>query len=204
MNEAQIKRALTPVGYDKGLLIAAKEIGLKLAPNLIYPWDHVESRIPEIKIHLLQGIIDIFQKTREAAGVPLPVTSGYRSLRDQEVIRRRGQSTKSYAASLSPHCCGAALDIDIIPSKHKILGDTQRTQAETLIYYAKLAAQDLGIERWLRYGVRQYNYGFVHIDIVPILFEPEFREILDMLPIIYYPFGRSNPKPTAWAGGVTW
>lgn len=203
MDEAKITRALTPVEYGRMALWGGKETGVKLAPNLIYPWDRVESRLTG-EIHLLQGIIDLFQKIRKAAGVPLPVTSGYRSLRDQEVIRRRGRSGKSYAASLSPHCCGAALDIDIIPSKHQLLGNTQRIQAETLIYFLKLAAQDLGLERWLRYGVRQYGYGFVHIDIVPILFEPEFRDILDKLPTIFFPFSRSNPRPTAWAGGVTW
>lgn len=189
--QSQAERALTPIILAN--LDNSEE--KKIAPYLVWPYDRVAS--PDTNdAYLLQGIIDIFSQAREKLGCPLIINSGYRTIAYQAQLRKRGLK----AASISPHEHGTALDISL----RYIRADTWCKRAHILINCLTSAARNLGLHSYLRYGFRAYDCGFVHVDIVPLLFVGEWKKLQDTLPDEFYPYGRENPRPRDWKGGVTW
>lgn len=128
------------------------------------------------RIIILDPLIALFERAREVLGRPITINSGYRTPEYQKHLKNLGLRV----AEDSPHCHGAALDL-AIPK-----GQMAMDLADAL----KKAAQDLGLPA-PRLGIRLYDFTFVHVDLVFLLFEPYAR-------------GRENPHPTAWRPGVEW
>lgn len=195
MTLEQAERALTPVFYSK---IKEGE-RIDISEHLHYPGDNLAS--PDTRdLVLLQGTVDLFEETRKLAGVPIPVNAGYRSHAWQERLKAQGYK----ASTISPHEHGAALDLSV----KYIDGLTKCKRAQTLIKYLCDAARNLGLREFLRYGSQAYGWNFVHVDIVPLLFAPQWKEVQDAqlsgLANFFYPYGRTNPNPNDWRSGVTW
>lgn len=170
---------------------------VELSPFLRHPYDRVASSDNQ-SIFLVQGIVDLFTETRRLLETPLPVTSGYRTQKYQEELKRRGLK----AANKSPHCLGSAFDIDIREhtEAHKKLGNTRQEQAEAVVGAIFEAAIDLDLRRYVRVGYVWYDYTIVHVDLAPLFFTDHAKS----LPNEFFPYGRENPNPQNWRGGVTW
>lgn len=194
MTQQQAEHAFSPI-----ILNAERGEEVKVAPYIIYPYDHVDS--PDTgEIVLLQGIVDIFTQARGKLRVPIAINAGYRTSEHQAELRRRGYK----AAKISPHEHGAAFDLSIA----RIGGSALCKRCLTLINALKDAARTLGLSDYLRYGYRNYDCTFVHVDIVPMLFDPNWQNVIvkklgDNLSK-FFPYGRGNPNPRDWRGGVTW
>lgn len=172
---------------------------IDVAPHIAYPFDRVDS--PDTgEIYLLQGIVDIFTQAREKIGVPILINAGYRTANHQAELRREGLK----ASRISPHEHGTAFDLII----QYVLGSSFEKRCYTLIKYLSDAARVLGLREYLRYGCREYGFSFVHVDIVPILFDPNWKALaldkLDEYLDKFYPYGTANPNPDDWKPGVTW
>ena len=123
---------------------------------------------------IFETTIDLFEKARDLLGKPIKINSFYRCKKHQEKLLK----TNKNAAKMSPHLTGTALD----------LGLPNGVDALTLMGYFIQAADDLGLPR-PRFGYKQYNYQFLHTDLVFMRFAP-FTNV---------------PYPCkAWVPGVTW
>lgn len=196
MTPSQAERALTPIvlrgededGYTVSLCLSS-------SPYICYPYDNIAS--PDSKeIYLLQGLVDIFSQAREKLGVPIRINSGFRTKTYQKELRKR---TKN-AVKISPHQHGAAFDLDI----RYIKGIDHASRCYKLKTALQEAAYNLGLNEYFRYGCKVYNFDFVHFDIVPILFDARYKDLLSRLPLEFYPYGDANPNPVDWQGGVNW
>jgi hypothetical protein len=149
---------------------------------------------------LLQGIVDIFTQAREKLGVPIPINAGYRTAAHQAKLRQEGLK----ASRISPHEHGAAFDLGI----NHIQAPTLEKRCYILINHLCDAARVLGLRQYLRYGCREYGYTFIHVGIVVMLFDPNWKalalEKLDAHLDKFYPYGTTNPCPENWKEGVTW
>jgi len=219
--KAQIEQALRTIEYS------AEELGLqektKVGRYIVYPYDNMESRIGG-NVALLGGIIDVFDETRERMGVPISITSGYRSPTTQRAMKRSNPP----AVSRSPHSTGAAFDLGCYHLS-ATYGETWQERQEALKRHLEESADLLGLRPWLRVGYRSYRKPpvktIVHVDIVPIhhpdsqrsnenpdhlsgMDEETWRyylQLLKELPDVFFPWGRErNPSPTNWRGGVSW
>lgn len=128
------------------------------------------------RVIIFDPLIALFEHARELLGSPLTINSGYRTRAYQNHLRSMGLRV----ATDSPHCLGAALDLAIPRGR----------MAMDLIDIFKQSARDLDLPA-PRFGTRLYDYTFVHVDLVFMLFEPFTRE-------------RVNPHPQAWRPGVEW
>lgn len=196
MTGGQAERALTPI-----VLKAEDEDGhtvdlcLSSTQYICYPYDWIAS--PDSReIYLLQGLVDIFTQAREKLGVPIQINSGFRTKAWQKELIRRGYK----ASKISPHQHGAAFDLSIA----NIKGLDHAARCYKLVTALKEAAYNLGLVDYFRYGCKAYNYDFVHFDIVPILFDARWKDLLARLPLEFYPYGVENPRPVDWQGGVNW
>lgn len=129
------------------------------------------------EVVLFKPVIDCFEKAREILGRPIRINSGYRSEEYQKHLKAVGYQ----AATDSPHCKGAALDL-AIPSGTTYL---------VLLTVLRQAAKSLGLPK-PRFGYKQYGYSFVHFDLVFMLYPP------------YVNTNVKNPHPNAWREGVEW
>lgn len=194
MTKTQAERALTPIE----LQIEYEDISLCLSstPYVCYPYDWIAS--PDSgEIYLLQGLVDIFSQAREKLGVPIQINSGFRTKAYQRELKRRGYK----AAKISPHMHGAAFDLNI----QHIKGIDHASRCYKLKTALEEAAYNLGLKEYFRYGCKAYNYDFLHFDIVPILFDARWKDLLARLPDKFFPYGTVNPCPGNWyQGGVNW
>lgn len=117
----------------------------------------------------------LFEEARRLLGKPIGINSGYRSPEYQKHLKEIGYK----AATNSPHCRGAALDLAI----------PHGTTYLVLVSLLRQAAKNLKLPK-PRLGYKEYGYAFVHMDLVFMLFEPYFPE--------------KNPCPGAWREGVEW
>ncbi len=144
-----------------------------------YLTDHVARHEVEDKwtkeVVMFGPTLALFEETRRLMGKPIGINSGYRSPEYQKHLKEIGYK----AATNSPHCRGAALDL-AIPAGTTYLA---------LINMIRQAAKNLGLPK-PRLGYKEYGYTFVHADLVFILFEPFLPE--------------KNPCPGAWREGVEW
>jgi len=120
-------------------------------------------------------IVHLFEVVRKKFGVPIMITSGYRTREYQAHLGEIGYP----AAEISPHCQGAAFDM-LFP-----IGIDKNEFANMW----KWQSLDLGYKH-CRIGRKKYNDTFLHVDIVYLLFEP-FTTI-------------PNPVPDRWKPGVMW
>lgn len=146
------------------------------------------------EVYLLQGIIDLFELGREKAGVPIEIGAGYRTFNHQKELRRRGLR----ASKISPHEHGTAFDLSI----RNIVGTSLCMKCTALIHFFSEAANELGLREYVRFGFKEYECGFVHVDIVPLLFDDEWKELaisnLDQYLDKFYPYSTINPCPLNW------
>jgi hypothetical protein len=200
--------ALTPVIFDD---VRGKTI--TLSEHFGYPQDRklaCEAPVFDAlgrlidrpqKIMLLQGIIAIVERARVISGQPIVVNSGYRTLDKQAELIKDGYK----ASEKSPHPCGAAMDVQF-QSSHFWGGRYRATSR--LAWFLEEAADDLDLKKWLRIGwetyIREKNQFFCHVDFLPMLFDKQFEKITAALPESFYPYGRKNPRPEDWKGGVRW
>lgn len=139
------------------------------------------------KVVIYDPLVQLFEAVRNGLGRPIVISSGYRSDEYQRKLyeedkRKNGGKPSGQVAKPgnSPHAAGAAIDL-IIPS-----GWTAQRLAE--IFQETSVA--LGFPK-CRVGWKQYlGRGFIHVDLVPMLFAPYTSE--------------KNPNPQAWRPGVTW
>ena len=120
-------------------------------------------------------IVHLFETVRKKFGVPIIITSGYRTREYQAHLRDIGLP----AAEVSPHCYGAAIDT-LFPY------DVPKDEFADMW---KWQSMELGYKH-CRIGRKKYNDAFCHVDIAYMLFEP-YTTI-------------RNPKPDIWKPGVTW
>lgn len=139
------------------------------------------------EVVIFEPLIQVFEKARSVAEKPILLNSGYRSREYQEKLYQadlkanQGKpSGKVAKPGNSPHMYGAAMDL-AIPK-----GWTARDLAALF----RRASIELGFPP-VRTGWRQYGGGFIHVDLVFMLFEP-------------YLEGIKNPNPLAWLPGVEW
>ena len=127
------------------------------------------------EVIIFEPVIQCFEETRLLCRRPIGINSGYRSEAYQKHLKEIGYK----AATDSPHCRGAALDL-AIPTG---------TTCLALITLLKQAARNLGLPK-PRLGYKEYGYTFVHFDFVYMLYAPSTAE--------------KNPHPNAWREGVEW
>jgi len=138
--------------------------GKKIGKHIIVGVDNVTSPDRPDELLLIPQITKLFNKTREIYGAPLMITAGDRTIKHQRKLLKLGLKG---ATVMSPHILGAALDIDAVPSTW----DTEKQACERIIECVNEAAQEIKVEL-PRMGFKAYNYRFVHVDLVFILFEP--------------------------------
>jgi len=127
------------------------------------------------QVVMFEPTLNFFEEARRLLGKPIGINSGYRSQEYQKHLKKIGYK----AATNSPHCQGAALDL-AIPQGMTYLA---------LVNLLKQAARNLGLPK-PRLGFKEYGYTFVHTDLVFMLFKPYID--------------KENPCPGAWAEGVEW
>jgi uncharacterized protein YcbK (DUF882 family) len=150
-----------------------------LKNGIEYLTDHISRHEVEDRwtkeVVMFGPTLALFEETRRLLGKPIGINSGYRSPDYQKHLKEIGYK----AATDSPHCRGAALDLTI----------PYGTTYLALISLIRQAAKNLGLPK-PRLGYKEYGYTFVHVDLVFMLFEPYMNEV--------------NPHPQAWAKGVEW
>jgi hypothetical protein len=127
------------------------------------------------EVMIFEPVISCFEEARRLLGRPIGINSGYRTEAYQKHLKEIGYK----AATYSPHCRGAALDL-AIPTGTTYLA---------LVTLFKQAAKNLGLPK-PRFGYKAYGYTFVHFDLVFMLFTPFFTE--------------KNPRPNEWWEGAEW
>lgn len=96
-------------------------------------------------------------------GYDIPTTAGYRTPGHQRNLIVRGYKAATF---ISPHFFGA-LDKDARPRE----GKTEKQVCQEIADAYKKAAIKLRMPA-PRLGMRAYNYRFVHVDLLPMLFSP--------------------------------
>jgi len=131
-------------------------------------------------------LIELFETVRGMIGKPIVISSGYRSREYQqklydEDIRRYGRPSGNVAKpGSSPHETGTAMDL-FIP-----IG----LQAKLFAELFTAACVDLNIPL-CRIGWKRYlGRGFIHVDLVPMLFKPYTKV--------------PNPHSQYWKAGLIW
>ncbi|HBE80347.1 MAG TPA: hypothetical protein DDW65_21575 [Firmicutes bacterium] len=135
--------------------------------------------------------LDVIEETRMRLKTPITGSSGYRSRIKQAILyqeyldecKRQGKAPKSGVVAKpgnSPHETGAAVDLYIPDGK----------QPEEFAKLLQKVSIDLGFPI-ARVGWKDYlGRGFVHVDLVFLLFTP-YTSI-------------ANPFPNLWLPGVSW
>lgn len=156
--------------------------------------EHISEHITKVefaqkdsgKVIIHESLIKLFEAVRVGIGKPLKINSGFRDeeyqkhLYEADLKAHGGKpSGKVAKPGYSPHATGAAMDI-AVPDGHDSEG------------FAKLirnTSDKIGLPT-ARTGYKKYGGVFVHIDLVPIMFEP-YTKI-------------KNPQREFWRPGVTW
>lgn len=141
---------------------------------------------------IYQPLITLFETVR--AGItllggkdtPITVNSGYRSPEYQKTLYEADlrandgkPSGKVAKPGHSPHETGAAMD----------LGLPEGFEAKEFAAFIRRVSLELEFSE-ARTGYIIYDYKFVHVDLVPMLYRPYT--------------GTPNPNPGAWKPGVIW
>jgi hypothetical protein len=136
---------------------------------------------------IFEPLIELFESVRETAKKPIVIYSGYRSpeyqkkLYQQDIAENGGApSGKVAKPGSSPHQYGAAMDLAIPVNMN----------AQSFATLIRKRSLDLKFPM-ARTGWKQYGGGFVHADLVHMLFEPNIK-------------GKINPNPVSWKPGVVW
>lgn len=109
-------------------------------------------------------LIALYEKTREVYGLPIPVTSGFRTHAHELYLEKLGYKTAKF---VSPHSLAVALDLDARPRA----GKTEKQVNKDIREAVWKAAKALGLPR-PRIGHRVYHERFNHIDLMFLLFKP--------------------------------
>jgi hypothetical protein len=139
------------------------------------------------KLIIFEPLIELFESVRETVGLPITIYSGYRSpeyqkkLYAQDIAENGGKpSGKVARPGHSPHETGAAMDL-AIPSNMDAARFAELIKRRSVALKFPMA----------RTGWKQYGGGFVHADLVHMLFEPYMKN-------------KTNPNPVSWKPGITW
>lgn len=103
---------------------------------------------------LAEHLINFLQMYRASKGSAVTINSGYRTLEKQNELKARGYKV----AKTSPHIEGMAADIKVINKADCI------SQLSILKEVAKTGNYKI------RLGYKQYNYGFIHLDVCPMYY----------------------------------
>jgi hypothetical protein len=135
---------------------------------------------------IFEPLIELFETLRETVNRPIRINSGYRTIEKQTELYQRdvrenggNPSGKVAIPSHAPHTYGAAMDL-AIPFPYKAKDFARLIQKISL---------DLKFPM-VRTGWKAYNGAFVHMDLIPMLFQP-YTNI-------------SNPCPESWTPGRCW
>jgi hypothetical protein len=112
---------------------------------------------------LLPQTVELFEKARKILDRPIRVNAGFRTVTHELELQNAGYRTAKW---ISPHCLGAALDLQIPATgvtSMEVNGQLQRA--------LKQAATELG---WPvpRLGHWAYGEHFTHVDLVFMIFRP--------------------------------
>lgn len=143
---------------------------------------------------MLFETLAVFDEARRMLGGPLSISSGRRSLAEQEALREAGYR----AARYSPHCYGAALDVRI-PSlltdyglAHLILAAAQHLNLPRPRIGYQVYRKDPGTRTVVKTmtGTEVVSSTFVHFDFVYLM-----RGLIEDVPVSIW---------DSWREGVTW
>lgn len=157
-------------GVPPNVLARVPQYGTKVGEFLTVGIDHLAS--PDTgEVFLMPPIVALFNETRRNFGEAIPVTAGSRTHEHETALQGAGYKA---AKICSPHCLGAALDLDA--RDRTICGRfTSETAVNILIQQAaREAADKLGFPT-PRLGHLAYNERFTHMDLVFMLFAPHTK-----------------------------
>ena len=168
--------------------------GVRCLSQHIYLWEfgqHAADGTLEENVQpvIFEPLIEVFEAVRDLIKRPIKINSGYRSIEKQtalyqahqEDLKRKGLPDDHAVAKPghSPHMYGAAMDVAI----------PWTFNAQNLAALFRKASRDLRYPQ-ARTGFKTYHNAFVHLDVLPMLFEPYTK-----IP---------NPDPLNWRPGVMW
>lgn len=136
--------------------------GERLSKYLVVGLDNLQS--PDTgEILEFRPLIALDEEASNILGYDVPTTAGYRTLNHQKALVAKGYRAAEF---VSPHFF-CALDKDAQPRA----GKSEVDACLDIVKAYMEAAKKLGLPR-PRLGYRKYMAKFVHVDLLPMLFEP--------------------------------
>jgi hypothetical protein len=181
--------------FASGVIARPKPVayGEQVSPHLKVGVDQLAS--PDIgQMTLLPQSVALYEAAREILGQPIRVNAGWRTVAHELALQDAGYRTAKW---ISPHCLGAALDLQLglgavgQPERNAELQEALKSAATKLQFPAP------------RLGHFAYSEHFTHVDLVFFLFKP-YTELdhpgawTELDPGVRQQLGNS------WQPGISW